>query len=69
VIMPELNGPEVAEILREIRPDTRVLYMSGYTDEALVSRVALGRDTPFIQKPFSTDNLLRTVRAVLKASR
>jgi two-component system, cell cycle sensor histidine kinase and response regulator CckA len=69
VIMPELNGPEVAEILREIRPDTRVLYMSGYTDEALVSRVALGRDVPFIQKPFSTDNLLRTVRAVLKASR
>ena len=67
--MPELNGPEVAEILREIRPDTRVLYMSGYTDEALVSRVALGRDVPFIQKPFSTDNLLRTVRAVLKASR
>jgi CheY-like chemotaxis protein len=65
VIMPGLNGPQVAERLRRLRPGMKVLYMSGYTDDALVSRTSIGPNAPFLQKPFTTDDLLQKVREAL----
>lgn len=62
VIMPKLNGPEAAELIRTARPDVRVLFTSGYTDAALA-----GQDDSelLLQKPFEPDRLLRTIRELL----
>ncbi len=65
VVMPGLSGPAAAERLKVLRPDIRVLFMSGYTDEAIGRQGVIGRETHFIQKPFSADALLRKVREVL----
>ncbi len=65
VVMPGMSGPAVAERLQVLRPETRVLFMSGYTDEAIGQQGVLDRETHFIQKPFSAEALLRKVREVL----
>ena len=65
VVMPGMSGPAAAERLLVLRPDIRVLLMSGYTDEAIGQQGVIGRETHFIQKPFSADALLRKVRVVL----
>jgi DNA-binding NtrC family response regulator len=65
VVMPGMSGPAVAERLKALRPGIRVLFMSGYTDEAIGRPGVIGRETNFIQKPFSADALLRKVREVL----
>jgi two-component system cell cycle sensor histidine kinase/response regulator CckA len=65
VIMPRMNGRQLAERLRQLRPDVKVLYISGYTDDAVVRHGILNRDTSFIQKPFTTDTLAQKVREVL----
>jgi PAS domain S-box-containing protein len=65
VIMPRLGGPELAARLRTLRPGARVLYMSGYTDDALGRQQLLGPDAPFLQKPFTVASLAAKVRAVL----
>ena len=65
VVMPHMSGPELAERLAPLRPDMRVLFMSGYTDGAMAQQDALGPDTPFIQKPFTPGSLVRKVREVL----
>jgi CheY-like chemotaxis protein len=68
VVMPGgLNGPELAERLRLIRPDLRVLFMSGYTDEATVQRGVLEPGLFFLPKPFPLHLLLQKVRQVLDA--
>jgi len=67
VIMPEMTGPALAEQIVAIRPDVCVLYMSGYTDNAVMQRTGLDRTIPFIQKPFATEVLVRKVREVLDA--
>jgi two-component system cell cycle sensor histidine kinase/response regulator CckA len=63
VVMPEMNGPQLAARIRSIRPDVRILFMSGYPDDALglASRELVRR----IEKPFSQDLLLRAVRKAL----
>jgi PAS domain S-box-containing protein len=66
VIMPGMRGPELAAWLRERRPDLRVLFMSGYTDEALAAQGAVERGMLFIQKPFSTADLLGKVAGALQ---
>jgi CheY-like chemotaxis protein len=65
VVMPELSGKEVAERLLELRPAIRVIFMSGYTDEAIVQHGVLDANVEFIQKPFSWIGLTRKVRDVL----
>ncbi len=60
-----MSGRETADLLRELNPHLAVLYMSGYTDDAVVRRGVLSAGTAFIQKAFSSDELARKVRAVL----
>jgi PAS domain S-box-containing protein len=67
VIMPGMSGRELATRLTELRPEMKVLYMSGYTDSAIVHHGVLDEGANFIQKPFSTDVLAIRVREVLDA--
>jgi PAS domain S-box-containing protein len=67
VVMPEMSGPELRQRLKRLRPRTRVLYMSGYTDEALGRHGVLEPRTFLLQKPFSIDALGQKVREVLDA--
>ena len=63
--MPGVSGRNVADRLTELRSDVKVLFMSGYTDDAIVHHGVLDANTPFIQKPFAPDALARKVRDVL----
>jgi two-component system, cell cycle sensor histidine kinase and response regulator CckA len=67
VVMPGMSGRELAETLLARRPETKVLYMSGYTDDAVVSRGAIGPGTAFLQKPFGADRLAQRIRELLDA--
>ena len=67
VVMPQMSGRELAEQLTLRRPETNVLYMSGYTDDAIVHHGVLVEGTAFIGKPFSPDTLARKVREILDA--
>jgi PAS domain S-box-containing protein len=66
LIMRGLNGRETVERLRERQPGLRVLYMSGYTDDAVVRGGGLNAGTGFIQKPFSGEELGRRIRELLE---
>ncbi len=65
VVMPGMGGPELARNLERTHPELRVLYASGYTNEALTSRGILEEGVELIQKPFTTDQLKERVRKVL----
>ncbi|MEX0879130.1 MAG: ATP-binding protein, partial [Thermoanaerobaculia bacterium] len=65
VIMPGVSGPELARRLVAGRPDLRVLFVSGYTDQAMASERILEPGASFLQKPFTPDTLARKVRDVL----
>jgi signal transduction histidine kinase len=65
VVMPQMNGRELAERVRTRRPDTRVLFMSGYTDDAILRHGVLDEGVPFLQKPVTPGSLTRHVRATL----
>jgi nitrogen-specific signal transduction histidine kinase/CheY-like chemotaxis protein len=65
VVMPGMGGRRVAEVIRVTRPALKVVYMSGYTDSAIVDHGILEPGVTFVQKPFATETLLRRVREVL----
>jgi CheY-like chemotaxis protein len=65
VILPQMSGPNLAATLEQVRPRVRVLFMSGYTADAIGSRGVLPPGTQFIAKPFTADAVLRKLRAVL----
>jgi YesN/AraC family two-component response regulator len=65
VVMPEMNGKELAKRIQDFCPQLKCLYMSGYTAEIIAHRGVLEKDLNFIQKPFSTQDLAAKVRAVL----
>ncbi len=65
VVMPEMNGHELAVTLLALRPRLRRLYMSGYTADVIATRTMLEEGMSFIQKPFTKDGLAAKVRAVL----
>lgn len=67
VMMPGMGGRELAKQLASARPNIRVLYLSGYTEEAVVSPEALGPGIGFLQKPFTLQNLAKKVREVLRS--
>jgi len=65
VVMPEMSGRELVDRFAKLRPNTKVLFMSGYSDEAIVRHGVLRPGTAYLQKPFSPDTLARKVREVL----
>jgi len=67
VIMPGMNGRELSNCLAPVRPEMRVLYMSGYTDDVIGSAGTLDSHVAYLQKPFSPNDLARRVREVLSA--
>lgn len=65
VIMPVMGGRDLAETLRAARPELRVLYISGYTDDPVVLQHVHASANTFLQKPFTPEVLARAVRAIL----
>ena len=68
VVMPDMNGPELARQLAVIRPGTGTLFMSGYLDDALGDHCMLPAHVNFIQKPFSPRTIAQKVREILDAA-
>ena len=67
VVMPQMSGRELARRLRARRPSLRVLYLSGYTEEAIAQHGVIEPDAAFLQKPFTRVDLARKIREVLAA--
>jgi len=67
VVMPDMNGRELSRRFTEARPNLRTLYLSGYTDDAMLHRGVLQEGVAFLQKPFSLGALARKVRDVIEA--
>jgi two-component system, cell cycle sensor histidine kinase and response regulator CckA len=68
MIMPGMSGPALVESLQRLNPALRVLYMSGYAGDVVASERGLDSGIPYIQKPFTSVNLLSKVRGILDGS-
>lgn len=68
VVMPMVGGAELARRLREARPGLRVLFMTGYSSEAVATHGVLAPDSSLLQKPFTAEELMRRVRDALASS-
>ncbi len=66
IVMPQINGFELASMVRELRPNVRVLYMSGYTDSQVSAKWTVGPETPFLHKPFTATILAHKIRETLE---
>jgi CheY-like chemotaxis protein len=69
VVMPDMNGQELARRLRTFLPNCRVLFMSGYTADTISRLGVLESGIAYLQKPFTPESLARKVRGVLDAPR
>jgi PAS domain S-box-containing protein len=67
VVMPGMNGFELGRKMASLRPDTKTLYMSGYTDHAIIDQEILKKGMNYIQKPFTVEGLTRKIRDVLRS--
>ena len=67
VIMPGMSGKELADHLTSVYPDMKVIFCSGYTDNAIVHHGVLDQGTNFLQKPFTNKSLIQKVRSVLNS--
>ena len=65
IVMPNLSGPEVADFVTLARPEMKVLFISGYSDETVARNASAGPGRDFLGKPFGLESLLRTVRGLL----
>ncbi|HJQ26966.1 MAG TPA: PAS domain S-box protein [Blastocatellia bacterium] len=68
VIMPQMGGKPLALLVQGMRPDTKVLFMSGYTNDAILHQGVLEEGAAFLQKPFTPDALVRKIHEVLNAA-
>jgi two-component system, cell cycle sensor histidine kinase and response regulator CckA len=68
VVMPGMNGRELAQQVVSMRPDINVVFMSGYTDDVMIHHGALDSRVTFLQKPITPDVLTRKLRQVLDDS-
>jgi PAS domain S-box-containing protein len=68
VVMPRMSGPELARLLHRSHPETAVIYMSGYAEEAVLAQGTLGSGSDFIGKPFAVDDLTARIRQLLARS-
>jgi CheY-like chemotaxis protein len=69
VVMPQMSGPELAKRLIALRPDMKVLCMSGYTDDAALRHGVIESGIAYLQKPLTVESLTRRVREVLDSTR
>ncbi len=69
IVMPGLGGRQLAEQLRSLHPETKVLYLSGYTDDVVARQGIAQEQVQFLEKPFSPDALIRKIRDVLDAEK
>jgi CheY-like chemotaxis protein len=67
VIMPGMTGRAVADAIKQARPEIKVLYISGYTDDAIMRHGVLGAGVALLSKPFTSEGLLRKLREPLDA--
>jgi DNA-binding NtrC family response regulator len=67
LILPGMSGRDVAKLVASLRPDVRVLFMSGYTDDSLIHSHGFDKSFAFLQKPFSSVTLAAKIREVLDA--
>ncbi len=67
-VMPQMSGRALCEQVTTLRPEIKILYMSGYIDDEELRHLILNSSVAFLQKPFSLDALTRKVRAVLSDS-
>ncbi|WP_374939258.1 ATP-binding protein [Mesorhizobium sp. NBSH29] len=69
VVMPDMNGRQLADAARKAKPDLKVLFTTGYTSNAVVHNGVLDQDAPMLQKPATLQQLAQKVRSVLDASK